>query len=104
MQSHLTGQMIEAIAGPLKAYLESIKKETFNETLRANLLFVLALTKNESFMHWAKLEMVDLFSVMERNIEKTFVTLDTVDVAVQIHNNLLLNVDYAKAFLDNAQR
>lgn len=104
LASHLTGQMIESIAGPLKAYIESIKKETYNETLKANLQFILSLTKNENFMHWAKLEMIDLFNLMERNIEKTFVTLDTVDVAVQIHNNLLLNVDYAKAFIENSQR
>lgn len=96
--------MIDAISGPLKAYLESIKKETYNETLKANLQFVLSLTKNTSFMHWARMEMIDLFNLMERNIEKTFVTLDTVDVAVQIHNNLLLNFDYSKAFLDNPQR
>ena len=96
--------MIEAIAGPLKAYIESIKKETFNETLRSNLQFVIALTKNQSFMHWARMEMIDLFSLMERNIEKSFVTLDTVDLAVQVHNNLLLSVEYAKAFLDNPQK
>jgi hypothetical protein len=96
--------MIEAIRGPLKAYLESIKKETFNETLRANLQFVLMLTKNSSFMHWARSEMIDLFGLMERNIEKSFVTLETVDLAVQVHNNLLLNVEYAQSFLENPQK
>ena len=96
--------MIDSISGPLKAYLDSIKKETHNEALKANLQFVLSLTNNKSFMHWARTEMIDLFSIMERNIEKSFVTLDTVDIAVQIHNNLLLCTDYAKAFLDNPQR
>lgn len=100
----MTGQMIESVSGPLKAYIESIKRETYNETLKSNLLFVLSLTKNSAFMHWARMEMIDLFNIMERNIEKSFVTLDTVDIAVQIHNNLLLCVDYAKAFLDNPQK
>ena len=96
--------MIESISGPLKAYIESIKKETFNETLRSNLQFVLTLSKNSSFMHWARLENIDLFGLMERNIEKSFVTLETVDLAVQVHNNLLLNVEYAQSFLDNPQK
>ena len=96
--------MLDAISGPLKAYLESIKRESFNETLKANLQFVLTLTKNQSFMQWAKVEMIDLFNFMERNIEKSFVTLETVDLAVQIHNNLLLNVDYAQSFIENPQK
>ena len=99
----MTGQMIDEIAGPLKAYLISIRKETFNETLKANLHFVLSLTNNPSFMYWARMEMIDLFSLMERNLEKSFITLDTIDIAVQIHNNLLLNTDYALAFLNDAQ-
>lgn len=103
LASKMTGQMIDSIAGPLKAYLHSIKKETFNETLKANLQFVLALTNNPSFMHWAQAEMIDLFSMMERNLEKNFITLDTIDVAIQVHHNLLLSPDYAKAFLDDAQ-
>lgn len=55
-------------------------------------------------MQWAKVEMIDLFNFMERNIEKSFVTLETVDLAVQIHNNLLLNVDYAQSFIENPQK
>lgn len=95
--------MIDAVAGPLKAYINSIRKETFNETLKANLQFVLSLTNNSSFMYWARMEMIDLFSLMERNLEKSFITLDTIDVAIQIHNNLLLNAEYALTFLNDAQ-
>ena len=88
----------------MKAYLTNIKRETFNETLKANLHFVLSLTNNPSFMYWARMEMIDLFSLMERNLEQSFITLDTIDIAVQIHHNLLLNTDYALTFLTDPQR
>lgn len=101
---YVTPHMLEVIADPLKVYIDGIRGEIHVESLKANLKFVLALTTNSHFMFWAKQEMFDLFNLMEKNIERPFVDLETVELAVKIHHNLLINLDYSRAFFDDPQR
>lgn len=100
----MTSQMIDVISNPLKIYLESIKRENNAHTLKANLRFVLTLTNNKSFMHWAVRENFDLFCLMERNLERPFVTLECMELAAQVHHNLLIHQDYARTFLEDPQK
>ena len=101
---YVTPHMLEVISDPLKVYIDGIRGETHVESLKANLKFVLALTTNNHFMYWARQEMFDLFHLMEKNIERPFVDIETVEIAVKIHHNLLINLDYSRAFIEDPQR
>ena len=100
----MTPQMIETIAEPLISFLEGIKNEKQIETLKASLKFVLGLSNNSNFMVWAKSKLFNLWGVMEKNIDKSFVDMECIELAVQIHHNLLLSVDYARAFFEDSAR
>lgn len=94
-QKFLTPQMLEVIHKPLKMYIEGIRHESNNEMLRADLRFVLALTNNRLFMKWIRTNGMNLFTLMNYNLDKSFVNLETVDLAVQVHYNLLIDLEYS---------
>ncbi len=93
--------MLEVIHKPLKMYIEGIRHENNNEMLRADLRFALALTNNRLFMKWIKTNGMSLFTLMNYNLDKSFVNLETVDLAVQIHHNLLIDLEYSRDLVDD---
>ena len=90
--------MLEVVHKPLRVYLEGVKHENNNEMLKADLKFVLALTNNRVFMRWIRTSGFNLFGLMNHNLEKSFTNLESIDLAVQVHHNLLIDVEYSRAF------
>lgn len=100
----INAKMMEAIAEPLRVYLLGIKNETSATSLIINLRFVLALTNNQPFMKWAKVNAFDLFSIMEKNMDKHFINLECIEWGCKIQHNLLLDLNYSGTFLNDPRK
>ena len=71
--------------------------------LKADLKFVIALTNNKVFMRWIRTSGFNLFGLMNHNLDKSFTNIESIDLAVQVHHNLLIDVDYSKNFVLDKQ-
>ena len=101
LATKLTEPLIEYLQDPLLYYIRSIATDNSLLILKGNLRFVLNLTSNFSFMTWAELQRLNLFSIMDNHIESTIIDLECIEIAVKIHYNLLLCESYIGAMFSD---